>query len=262
MFDTHCHLDVAEFDADRTSVLDRANQAGVSGILIPAIDASSFAAIARLCECHDGLYAAYGLHPIYQTTHLPAHLQQLRTALMQCSGRAKARAVGEFGLDFYDGAPDVNLQQEYFEAQLGIARDFDLPVVLHARRAVEAVSQGLKKFNIQKGIIHSFSGSLQQAEQLIARGMTLGFGGPITYARAHRLHELIRKLPIEAVVLETDAPDQPLCGFQGKRNDPDQLPRVLQQVANLRGQSVGEIEAITDANARRVFGLTSNTFKP
>jgi TatD DNase family protein len=255
MFDTHCHLDVAEFDRDRSDVLQRARQTGVNGILIPAIDAASFAQIAKLCESHNGLYAAYGLHPMYQTSHLPVHLAQLRAQLRDGTGPAKARAVGEFGLDYYDGAPDVNVQQDYFEAQLAIAREFDLPVVLHARLAVEAVSLGLKKFNIQKGIIHSFSGSLQQADHLIARGLMLGFGGPITYPRAHRLHELIRKLPIEAMVLETDAPDQPLCGFQGQRNNPDRLPQVLQQVAFLRQQSVLEIEAQTDANARRVFGL-------
>jgi TatD DNase family protein len=257
VFDTHCHLDVAEFDADRIAVLQRAQQRGVRGILIPAIDANSFAEIDALCVAHPGLHAAYGLHPIYQSAHLDAHLQQLRAQLSASTGSGKARAVGEFGLDFYDGAPDPVRQLEFFEAQLAIARDYDLPVVLHARRAVDAVMQGLKKFDIRKGVIHSFAGSLQQAEQLIARGMMLGFGGPITYPRAHRLHDLIRKLPISAIVLETDAPDQPLCGFQGLRNNPDQLPRVLEAVAQLRQQDAAEVEAITDQNAVRLLGLNS-----
>jgi TatD DNase family protein len=251
MFDTHCHLDVSEFAADRASVLAKARANGVSHVLVPAIDAASFAGIRSLCQRDAQLHAAYGLHPLYISRHRPDDLTALAAAL-RAGG---ACAVGEIGLDFYPGAPDENSQQDYFQAQLRLAREFELPVVLHARRAVEAVSLGLKKFGVTRGVIHSFAGSLQQARQLIARGLLLGFGGPITYPGAHKLRALVRQLPIESMVIETDAPDQPLCGFQGARNEPAQLPRVLTTLAELRASTPAEIERHTDANAARLFGL-------
>lgn len=250
MFDTHCHLDVSEFTSDRADVLSAARAQGVHSQLIPAIDLQHWPGIRDLCANNAGLYPAYGLHPLYQAAHRPEHLIELRAWL----GNNLCVAVGEFGLDYYPGTPERAAQKEYFEAQLRIARDFDLPVVLHARRALDEVISGLRKFGVRKGVLHSFSGSQQQADSLIKQGLMLGIGGPVSYPRAQRLRGIVKSLALEHLLLETDAPDQPLCGFQGQRNEPAQLRRVLAIVAQLRGVDADEIERVTDANALGLFG--------
>ena len=253
MFDTHCHLDVSEFAADRAQVLAKARQQGVHSQLIPAIDQAHWQGIASLCAENAGLYPAYGLHPLYQSAHRPEHLAMLVHWLRT----QRAVAVGEFGLDYFEPSVERNAQKEFFEAQLKIARDFDLPVVLHARRALDDVLAGLRKYGVVKGVLHSFSGSQQQADQLIKQGLALGIGGPVSYPRAQRLRGIVKNLPLESLLLETDAPDQPLCGFQGQRNEPAQLGRLLDVIAELRGTSIAALEQATDLNAARVFGLAS-----
>jgi TatD DNase family protein len=249
MFDSHCHLDVAEFDADRAQVLADARQAGVHSQLIPAIQSASWQAIKTLCANNAGLYPAFGLHPLYQTQHCAEDLLALRQWLRD----NPAAAVGEFGLDFFEGSTEHAAQQEFFSEQLKIARDFDLPVVLHARRALDQVLAGLRKFGVKKGVLHSFSGSQQQADALIKQGLLLGIGGPASYPRAHRLRRIVQNLPLEHLLLETDAPDQPLCGFQGQRNEPARLRHVLTVIADLRGSTPEQVESATDANAMRLF---------
>ncbi len=251
MFDTHCHLDVSEFADDRAQVLLRARANGVHSQLIPAIDQQHWQGIATLCAENEGLYPAYGLHPIYQSAHRAEHLVALATWLRT----HRAVAVGEFGLDYFAADADHKAQQQFFEAQLKIARDFDLPVVLHARKAVDEVIAGLRKYGVNKGVLHSFSGSQQQADNLIKQGLTLGIGGPVSYPRAQRLRGIVKNMPLDSLLLETDAPDQPLCGFQGARNEPAQLVRVLDMIAELRGVTAAELERATDMNAARVFGI-------
>ncbi len=251
MFDTHCHLDVSEFTHDRAQVLARARVKGVHSQLIPAIDQSHWQGIATLCAENEGLYPAYGLHPMYQSVHRSEHLWALDNWLHSHS----AVAVGEVGLDYFDAAAERGAQKEFFDAQLKIARDFDLPVVLHARRALDEVITGLRKYGVKKGVLHSFSGSQQQADHLIKQGLSLGIGGPVTYPRAQRLRGIVKNMPIDSLLLETDAPDQPLCGFQGVRNEPAQLLRVLDAIAELRGIAPAELERATDLNAARVFGI-------
>ncbi len=253
MFDTHCHLDVSEFAHDRAAVLTRARQSGVHSQLIPAIDQSHWQGIATLCAENDGLYPAYGLHPLYQSAHHPEHLPNLTSWLRT----NRAVAVGEFGLDYFEPNVERSAQKEFFEAQLKIARDFDLPVVLHARRALDEVITGLRKYGVKKGVLHSFSGSQQQADSLIKQGLKLGIGGPVSYPRAQRLRGIVKNMPVESLLLETDAPDQPLCGFQGARNEPAQLVRVLEVIAELRGIAPAELERATDLNAARVFGIAA-----
>jgi len=253
MFDTHCHLDVSEFAHDRTQVLAAARANGVHSQLIPAIDLAHWQGIATLCAENHGLYPAYGLHPIYQSAHRVEHLIALENWLRT----HHAVAVGEFGLDFFAAAAERSAQKQFFEAQLKIARDFDLPVVLHARKALDEVINGLRKYAVKKGVLHSFSGSQQQADNLIKQGLTLGIGGPVSYPRAQRLRNIVKNMPIESLLLETDAPDQPLCGFQGARNEPAQLVRVLDIIAELRGITSAELERATDLNAARVFGITA-----
>lgn len=249
MFDTHSHLDAPEFDADRLQVLERARAAGIHSQLVPAIAERNWHAVAQLCAQNQGLLPAFGLHPLYQPEHRPEHLPALRHWLQT----HPAAALGEIGLDFYPGVAAHNEQVEFFHAQLAIAREFDLPVVLHARRAVDPVLQALKKYGVRRGVLHSFAGSLQQAQALIKQGLLLGIGGPLTYPRANRLRQIASQLPIEHLLVETDSPDQPLCGFQGQRNEPVQLPRVIESLAELRGSTPEEIEQRTDANALALF---------
>ncbi|MGH8029051.1 MAG: TatD family hydrolase, partial [Arenimonas sp.] len=206
---------------------------------------------ASLCAQHAGLHPAWGLHPMLLDRHRPDHLAQLRARVES----DRPRAIGECGLDFFIEGLDPDTQRTYFRAQLEIAREFVLPVVVHARRAVEEVTATLKKIGGLTGVVHSFSGSPEQARQLFDLGFHLGLGGPVTYARAKRLHAVVRAMPLERLLLETDAPDQPGAGLQGQRNEPSRLTQVAQAIAELRGESVETISAATTANACRLFAI-------
>jgi TatD DNase family protein len=251
LIDTHCHLDVAEFAADRAAVIARAQAAGVTAQIVPAIDAAGWENLRAVCASAEGLYPAYGLHPLFLAQHRPDHLRALRDWLE----RERPVAVGECGLDFYVEGLDADAQRHYFEAQLELAKEFDLPVVLHARRAVEEVVATLRRVGRLRGVVHSYSGSLEQARQLWRLGFHLGFGGPITYDRARRLREVVASMPEEFLLLETDAPDQPLSQHRGQRNEPARLTEVLEVAAALRGVAPAHLAAATSANARRLFGL-------
>jgi TatD DNase family protein len=251
LFDSHSHLDAPEFDADRDAVVARARASGVVAQLLPAIDAAGWDGIAALCARHAGLHPAWGLHPLLLDRHRPEHLAQLRARVEA----DRPRAIGECGLDFYVDGLDPATQRTYFHAQLELAREFELPVVIHARRAVEEVTLAIKKVGGLAGVVHSFAGSAEQARQLFDLGFHLGLGGPVTYERARKLHDVVRTMPLERLLLETDAPDQPLSGHQGQRNEPCRLAQVAQAIADLRGEAVETIAAATTANACRLFGI-------
>lgn len=251
LIDSHCHLDAAEFDPDRAAVLRRARAAGVSLQVVPAVAADGWQALRDLCAGESGLHPAYGLHPMFLDRHRPRHLDELA----QWIERERPCALGECGLDhFVDGLDPVQ-QRHYFRAQLDLARAFDLPVILHARRALDEVIDALRRVGGLRGVVHSFSGSEEQARQLFALGFHLGIGGPVTYDRARRLRGIVARMPIEYLLLETDAPDQPLATHRGVRNEPARLPEVAVAVASLRGQSLEALAEATTANARRLFGL-------
>lgn len=250
LYDSHCHLDAPEFDADRDAVLSRARESGVARQLVPAVDRASWDRIRALCAAEPGLRPAYGLHPMFLDQHAPAHLDELAGWLE----RERPAAVGECGLDFYVEGLDPDAQRRYFNGQLELARDFDLPLVLHARRAVEEVTSSLRRVGGLRGVVHSWSGSEEQARQLFELGFCLGIGGPVTYERARRLRRTVATMPIDFLLLETDAPDQPDAGQRGQRNEPARLGRVLEVVAELRGQPSAEIAEATTANALRLFG--------
>ncbi|HEY4555036.1 MAG TPA: TatD family hydrolase [Lysobacter sp.] len=252
LIDSHSHLDVADFDADRDAVLARASAAGVHRHIVPAIDAPGWPRLRAVCERAPGqLFPAYGLHPLYLDGHGPGHLDALRDWLQ----RERAVAVGECGLDYFVEGLDRGRQSEFFDAQLRIARDFDLPVIVHSRRAVDAVIAAVRRIGGLRGVAHSFSGSRQQADMLIRQGFLLGVGGPVTYERANRLRTLAAELPLESLVLETDAPDQPDCRHRGERNEPCRLPFVAETVAALRGIDVAQLARATTRNVERLFGL-------
>ena len=251
LFDSHSHLDAPEFESDRASVIARAMEAGVTRQLVPAVDQSSWPRLRDVCASQPGLYPAYGLHPMYLGEHRPEHLVQLREWIE----REKPRAVGECGLDFFVEGLDPVQQRLYLHAQLELARDFNLPVVLHARRAVEEIATTLRRFGGLRGVVHSYSGSEEQARQLFNLGFMLGIGGPVTYDRAQRLHRLVASMPLEFLLLETDSPDQPGSMHRGQRNEPAHLQSVLQTVARLRDCDPETIAAATSANACRLLGL-------
>lgn len=253
-FDSHVHLDAAEFAPDRDAVLARARDAGVVGLLLPAIDLASCMEIRRMCDSSIALHPAYGLHPMFLSRHRAEHLDALVTLLRL----QRPVALGECGLDFSVSDADPGTQREFFEAQLRIARDFDLPLVIHARRAVQEVTEAIRRIGGLRGVVHSFSGSFEQARQLWELDFRIGIGGPVTYPRAQRLRKIIATMPLEHLLLETDAPDQPLQGNQGQRNEPACVVRVGLTVAELRGVDAHAIALATTANARRLFGLAAD----
>jgi TatD DNase family protein len=255
IIDTHCHLDVAAFNPDREAVLKRARSAGVAGIVVPGIEARGWDNLSAVCETGPDLYPAFGLHPLFAAMHTDADLALLESRL----ARQQPVAVGEIGLDFYTKETDHARQQMLFEAQLGMARDAGLPVILHVRKAHDQVLATLKRIRVRGGTAHAFNGSLQQAQRYIELGFKLGFGGMLTYERSVKLRALARSLPAEAIVLETDAPDMVVEQHRGERNSPEYLPDSLAALAALREESLAAVAAQTTANAREVFGLSEGS---
>ncbi|WP_313231783.1 TatD family hydrolase [Stenotrophomonas acidaminiphila] len=251
LVDSHCHLDAPAFDGDRDAVLARAGAAGVAAMVVPAVTAAGWPGLRQACAANPALHPAYGLHPMFLAEHRPPHLDALRAWVE----REAPCAIGECGLDFFVEGLDPDTQRQYFHAQLQLAREAGLPVIVHARRATEEVIHTLRRVGGLRGVVHSFSGSPEQARQLWDLGFLIGLGGPLTYPRANRLRTLVATMPLEFLLLETDAPDQPDAAIRGQRNEPARLPAVAAAVAGLRGQTVEEIAARTSENARRLFKL-------
>ncbi|MHB8911218.1 MAG: TatD family hydrolase [Lysobacter sp.] len=251
LVDSHSHLDADAFDDDREAVIARARAAGVSRQVLPAVDAASWPKLRDICARGPGLFAAYGLHPMYLDAHRDGHLAELRGWIEH----ERPIAVGECGLDYFVEGLDHDAQSHFFDGQLRLAREFELPVIVHARRAVDAVIAAIRRIGGLRGVVHSFPGSLEQARQLSQAGFLLGLGGPVTYERANRLRKLAATMPIEWLLLETDSPDQPDCGIRGQRNEPGRLTQVLETIATLRHCEPAAIARATTANAERLFGL-------
>ena len=252
LIDSHCHLDVAEFDADRQAVLQRARAAGVHGIVVPGVTADGWQGLWELCTGEPDMYPALGLHPVYLETHDVADIDRLGDWLAD----HRPVAVGEIGLDYYLRELDRERQQVLFEAQLELARDAGLPVILHVRKSHDQVLATLKRIRVPGGISHAFNGSLQQARQYMDLGFRLGFGGMLTYERSSKLRALAGQLPVEALVLETDAPDMVVSRHRGERNSPEYLPQVLAALAEVRGEAAADLALQTAANTRSVLGLS------
>jgi TatD DNase family protein len=249
--DTHCHLDAAEFDADRDAEYARAVAAGVGVQIVPAVSRDNFAAVAATCDRYPGCLPAWGLHPMYVHVHRPEHLADLRA---QIEARRPV-AVGEIGLDLFVKGLDPATQEFFLVEQLKLARDHDLPVLLHCRRANDELLKQLRRIGVRGGIAHAFNGSRQQADAFIKLGFKLGFGGAFTWPRANNLRRLAAELPLEAIVLETDSPDIPPVWIGRGRNAPGELPRIAATLAELRGVDVDAVAAATTRNARALFRL-------
>lgn len=251
LIDTHCHFDEPDFATDRAKLLQEMQLLGVTDLVFPAITAASWARLRAVCAEFAGFHASYGLHPVYLVEHRPEHLLALRDWLEQ----EKPVAVGECGLDFFLTELDVQQQETLFAAHLQLAREFDLPLIIHARRSVDHIIKHLRRFPGSRGVIHSFAGSQQQADTLIRLGFCLGVGGTCTYPRASRLRTILSRVPLESLLLETDAPDQPDSEWRGKRNDPTRLPIIAATLADLRGDTIARIADVTTQNALRLFRL-------
>lgn len=251
LIDSHVHLDHTAFAADRAAVIERARLTGVISMVVPGVDAASWPRIKELCARHDGLHPAYGLHPMFLRHHAPEDVDALSSWLES----NRAVALGEIGLDFSVEGLDHDLQRTYFARQLALAGDHDLPVIVHARGALEEVTLALRRHGGLRGVVHSFSGSEEQARQLWAMGFCLGIGGPITHERARRLRRIVAQMPLEFLLLESDAPDQPGATHRGERNEPALITEVLRCIATLRAESEVELAAATTANARRLIGI-------
>ena len=252
LIDTHCHLDAAEFDADRGAEANLAAQVGVRMIVVPSVTTENFQDVMQLSAHHPHVCYALGLHPMYVDNAHPSDLVLLKKIITEqlAIPNNKLVAVGEIGLDFFVTQQNRETQEYFFTEQLKIAKEFNLPVILHVRRAVDDVLKYLRKYKMTGGIAHAFNGSLQQAHALIDLGFKLGFGGAMTYPRALKIRELAQNLPIESIVLETDAPDIPpeWLGTKG-RNSPKELFKIAQNLADLRRMSVSQIIEITGKNS-------------
>lgn len=249
--DTHSHLDAGEFDPDRDAVYDRARAAGVAMQVVPAVTRANFADVDACCRRYPGCLPAWGLHPMYIHVHHESHLQALRDQIEAW----RPVAIGEIGLDLFAPGLDFATQEHYYVEQLRIAKEYDLPVLLHCRRANDQILKHLRRFRVRGGIAHAFNGSRQQADAFIALGFKLGFGGAFTWSRATRLRELARTLPLEAIVLETDAPDIPPAWVGRGRNEPAELAAIAVTLAELRGVEVADVARVTSANARALLDL-------
>jgi TatD DNase family protein len=257
--DTHCHLDAAEFAADRSVVVERARDAGVAQLVLPAVQASNFDAVRTLAHEHGFIYAL-GIHPLYVDQAAPADVDGLRAALAAQRRDPRLAAVGEIGLDHFVPGLDRVRQEWFYAEQLKVARDAGLPVILHVRRSADALLKHLRRIGVPGGIAHAFNGSAQQAREFVALGFKLGFGGAMTFERALQIRELAKTLPDEAIVLETDAPDIPpqwlyrtaaeRAAGAAARNEPAQLPAIARSLAALRGWTMEHTAAVTSANAR------------
>lgn len=250
--DTHCHFDFPPFTGDEANSLARAAEAGVTGIIVPATEAANFARVTALADEHDALYAALGLHPIVIENHTDACLEKLEEALK--TRPKKLLAIGEIGLDLYRDDPQFDRQEQILDAQLKLAKRYHLPVILHSRRTHDKLAMHLKRHNLPKtGVVHGFAGSLQQAQRFIDLGYCLGVGGTITYPRASKTRDVIAQLPLSSLLLETDAPDMPLNGFQGQPNRPERVAKVFDTLCELRPEAPDVIAAAILDNTRRLF---------
>jgi TatD DNase family protein len=258
--DTHCHLDAAEFDADRDAVVARARAAGVAQIVVPAVDAGNFERVRELAHRH-GLAYALGIHPMCTARAGDADLAALRDALARNAGDPRLVAVGEIGLDHFVPGLDRDRQASIFAAQLRLAAEFALPVLLHVRRAIDPVLKQLRTRRVPGGFAHAFNGSEQQAAAFVALGFRLGFGGALTFDRALRIRRVAQAVAVDAIVMETDSPDlapqwryrtaEARAAGATMRNEPAEIAPIGAALARLRGEPVEALAAATTAGALR-----------
>lgn len=257
LYDSHCHLDFAAFDADRDAMFARAHAAGINHFMIPGVEAHSWQALGQLCDQlqQQGINAnfALGLHPYFIGQHQQQHITQLRDRIEYLIAKQHHcfKAVGEIGLDVT--CEQFSWQQELLEQQLTIAKDYQLPVILHHRKSLDLLLKQVRKRGLSKGVVHAFSGSYEQAKAWVDQGFYLGVGGTITYSRAQKTRKAIAAMPLTSLVLETDSPDMPLAGHQGQRNEPAKLPLVADTLAELKSLAASDVIEQCTHNTQQLF---------
>jgi TatD DNase family protein len=280
--DTHCHLDLDKFESDREAVLERAVRAGVARILIPGLNAASSQAVVKLAESHPNLYAAVGVHPTEAATWAKATKNELKELASGASGSSgasgpsgtsKVVAIGEIGLDYYwDSAPQ-DVQRDVLRQQLALASEVGLPVILHMREARDvphgncavdllqtlgewcsSLRSGMNPLAERPGVLHSFSGTLETARAALSLGFCIGVTGPVTFENASRRREIVAEIPLDRILIETDAPFLAPHPHRGKRNEPAYVRLIADKIALIHSCSFERIAALTSENARRLFG--------
>ena len=257
LIDTHCHIDFSVFDEKRNVVITEAARLGVSDIVVPGVTAEGWGKLLQVVSEHHTcrLHPALGLHPCFMDQHQPEDLDRLEKLIE----KEIVCAVGEIGLDMFIPEADLDSQLFFLKRQLELASKFDLPVLLHVRKAHDHVLQQLRRIKLARGgVVHAFSGSEQQAMQYLNLGFKLGIGGTVTYPRAKRLRRFVETIDLSDIVLETDAPDMPLAAFRGEHNMPKRVFEVAREVALIRSQPVEVITRTTTQTARVLFGFDQN----
>ena len=251
LIDSHCHLDDDRFDLDRDAVVASANSLNIAKIIIPATTANRWAKVKQVAGEYEGVYPSYGLHPMFVEQHQANHIRELDEWL----DREKPVAVGECGLDFFNSRTDEKWQKQLFNEQLQLAVNHQLPVIVHARKAMDEVISLLRKNTPVGGVIHSFAGSLQQAQQIIDLGFKLGIAATVGFERAKKLRAVVASVPDYALLLESDAPDQPGAAHRGERNEPAYIVEHLKTIATLRNIANAELTEVLQRNSYQVFRL-------
>ncbi|MCP4429376.1 MAG: TatD family hydrolase [Gammaproteobacteria bacterium] len=250
LIDSHCHLDDDRYDCCRDSVVLRARQQGVEQIILPATTAYRWQKVKQIAEKYEQTYPVYGLHPMFMSQHQLRHLQQLDAWI----DSENPIAVGECGLDFFQSREDEDRQLEFFKAQLGMASNYRLPVIVHVRKAMDQVISLLRKAKLESaGVIHSFAGSLQQAQQLFELGFKIGIAATVDFERARKLRTVVAKIDSSALLLESDAPDQPGINHRGKLNEPAFIVEHFRTIAQLRDISEERLSNILNSNTKALF---------
>ena len=251
LIDTHCHIDSSEFDDDRDAVLTSAFERNVEKIIVPAICESRWQQLLSICEKHNSLYPALGLHPVYMSRHKSTDIDRLAQRLEITS----VVAVGEIGLDYFIKSIDKSAQRDLLDSQCSIASQHKLPVILHCRKAYDDLINILASHQLQGGIAHAFNGSIQHAHKLIDLGFKLGFGGMLTFEHSSKLRNLAKTVPLSSIVLETDAPDLTVAQYRGERNSPEYLPLVFQALASIRSEPIEKLAFTIYQSSQSVFKL-------
>lgn len=259
-FDSHCHFDFADFDQDRDSIWHKCNALGIGFLIIPGVAPSQWLYAMQIAQQLENIYVGVGLHPWWiakelQFENLAMDLKKLEQQLTQNISIENCIAIGECGLDSLIETP-LEIQQRVLAVHLQLAQETQMPLIIHCVKAHNELLQQLKKYQLPAGgVIHAFSGSHEMAEQYWAMGFRLGIGGTITYERANKTRNAVKQLPLESILLETDAPDMPPFGMQGQRNSPENIILIAQTLADFRSESLAQIAMQTTKNAHQLFKI-------
>ena len=252
LFDTHAHLDDVSFDEDRRELIDSLPGAGIGLVMNPGCSFASSKNAIALAESHDFIYAAVGSHPDVADEVDEDLIAQYRES---CKHHPRVKAIGEIGLDYHYEDIPREIQQRAFRLQMELARELDLPVIVHEREAHEDGMKIVDEFPTVKGVFHCYSGSLEMAKELVKRGWYIGFTGVLTFKNARKSLEVAAGIPLDRIVIETDCPYMAPVPFRGKRNDPGKVCHMAAKLADLRGITPEEAAAITMANGRRLYRI-------